>query len=241
MCIALVVLVPSGRVLAQWEPVIQRIENYNIGHIDLGSIPTEACRVGNTNAPHWAISQFLSPPEHFKLAFDPTQGECSICPAEYGFKIEDVHIVMQTTEPCTLTMSVDVEYTIPPDPDCPNPGPAICESPVYTVVLPMAGVWDISMPTPCDCLPMDNWFLIGIMFYDYGTPSGEVPNLTTDVGPPLYCRNWCNIGSGWNDLLVNLPYWPGQLCFYADATCCHSPIVNVESSTWGAIKQLYRQ
>jgi hypothetical protein len=190
-----------------------------------------SCQVGNLNPSAWAISDFLLPPENYKLAFDPL-ATCSVCPV--GFRVNSVHVYLQTQAACTVVMSVDVEEAVYLGPECPAPGTVICAGSLYTVNLPAAGLWNINLPVTCDCLTPGRDYLLGVHFES----ATCTPALITDAGPALACYNWNNYGAGWYDLLGAFPTWPGQLKIFADAECC-TPPVPAEQKTWGAVKDLY--
>jgi hypothetical protein len=190
-----------------------------------------ACQVGNLNPAAWAISNFLLPPEEYKLAFDPL-ATCSTCPV--GFRVTTVRIYLQTGAACTITMAANVEEAVYAGAGCPAPGPVVCGSSLYTVNVPSAGLWNIGIPITCDCLATGRDYLLGIQFVS----ASCTPDLITDAGPGQLCLNWNNYGTGWYDLVGAFPTWPGQLKILADAECC-TPPVPAEERSWGAVKQLY--
>lgn len=214
------------------ELVIRELETIEATPIELGFYgPAQACQVGNLNPAAWAISNFLFPPEEYKLTFCP-MSTCAVCPM--GFRVLAVHVFLQTAGACTIAMSVDVEEAVYPTANCPSPGPVWCASDVYQVNIPQAGLWDINLPISCDCLAMSLKYLLSVHFES----ASCTPALITDAGPAMFCYNWNNYGSGWYDLLGTFSSWPGQLKMFADAECC-SPAVPVEGKSWGAIKELY--
>jgi hypothetical protein len=194
------------------------------------------CQVGNLNPAAWAISNFMLPPEEYKLTFDP-RATCSACPI--GFAVNTVHVIMQVAEACDLVMEVNVEEaSYPNGPDCPSPGPVLCSSGFFNVTLPGAGLYDVALPISCECFTMDRLYLLSFYIDSFSCATGTTPDLILDAGPATLCTNWNNFGAGWYDLLGQFPAWPGNLVFYADAECC-TPPVPVDEKTWGAIKALY--
>jgi len=193
------------------------------------------CQVGNLNLPPWAIPGFLLPPEEYKLVFDP-EGTCTACPD--GILIDKIHVMLQMAEACTLFMGIDLEtVAYPTDPDCPEPGAQLCGSPVYEVWIPGAGLWDIGIPINCPCVAVDDLYLLGLKIERVGSVTpGDVPDLVVDDYPAV-CTSWNNYGSGWQDLVATYGF-PGQLRFWADATCCGE--TKAEESSWGRIKKQYR-
>jgi hypothetical protein len=154
--------------------------------------PSPDCWIGNLNPPAWAISNFLYPPEAYKLVVDPSS--CTTCPL--GIQVTDVHILLQSAGAVTIVMSADVEGAIYPSPECPSPGPELCASPQYSVTLPYAALWDIGLPISCDCLAPVGKYLLSIHLESIDSGPGPVPALITDAGPALLCTNWNNYGFG---------------------------------------------
>ncbi|MGD8414858.1 MAG: hypothetical protein PVF33_11530 [Candidatus Latescibacterota bacterium] len=221
---------------ASREVVVKPVDSTEATTIIVGpGSPSQACQVGNLNPAAWAISDFVAPPEDYKLAFDPT-ATCADCPV--GIDVNTIYIHLQTAGACDIVMSIDVEEaTYPNGPDCPEPGAVACASGLFTVSLPSAGGWIINLPIECDCLTMDRMYLLSVHFES--TSCNPVPDLVTSNGANL-CTNWNNYGAGWYDLLVQYTSWPGDLRIWADADCC-TPPVPVEQSTWGAIKGMYKK
>jgi hypothetical protein len=231
--VAVLVLGSIGTVTAaERELAVTPVERSMATPLDLGSSNAETtCQVGNLNPAAWAINNFVYPPEEYKLAFDPL-ATCSACPI--GFKVNTNHALLQTAGACQLTVWMDVEEAIYPEPGCAAPGPVLCTSLVYNANIPSAGLWNVGLPITCDCFDMGRKYLLSVHFQS----TTCTPALITDAGPGELCYNWKNYGTGWYDLVEAFPDWPGQLVFFADAECC-TPPVPVESKTWGAIKQIY--
>jgi hypothetical protein len=228
----LVVGLAGSAATAGKELVVRELETIEATPVDLGVFGAlQNCQVGNLNPAAWAISNFLLPPEDYKLAFDP-MATCTVCPM--GFQVTTVRIYLQTAGACTIVMSVDVEEAVYPTPGCTAPGPVWCASPLYQVNIPQAGLWNIGIPITCDCLVMNLKYLLSVHFES----ATCTPALITDAGPAVLCTNWNNYGTGWYDLLGAFPTWPGQLKILADVDCC-SPPVPAEGKNWGAIKELY--
>jgi hypothetical protein len=223
---------------ASKEVVVRPVESTEATPIFVGpsapGSPGQACQVGNLNPAAWAINNFIYPPEEYKLAFDPS-ATCSACPI--GFDVNTITIHLQTAGACNIVMGIDVEEaSYPNSPTCPEPGAVMCASGLFTVTLPSAGGWLVGLPIDCDCLTMDRLYLLSVHFES--TTCNPVPDLITSASANP-CTNWNNYGTGWYDLLAGYPTWPGDLRIWADAECC-SPPVPVEPSTWGAIKEIYK-
>ncbi len=236
LSVVLVLLLSVAAFAEDRAVVVKPLESMTATPITLGpASPAQDCQVGNLNAAAWAISNFILPPEEYKLAFDPG-ATCSVCPM--GMSVTSIHVLLQTAGACDLVMEVNLEFaSYPGDPDCPNPGPEVCSSGLYNVNLPAAGLYDVALPITCDCVSMGRTYLLGLNIQS--ASCDPVPDLITDAGPATACTNWNDFGAGWYDLLGQIPAWPGNLLFYADVECC-SPPVPVGKSTWGAIKSLYK-
>lgn len=232
LCIALVLSLSGTIATAEKEVVVEPVTAVEVTPFDFLSGTMFDCQVGNLNPAAWAISNFIVPPEDYKLTFNPL-ATCTVCPL--GFRVLTVRAFLQTAGACTIVMGVDVEEAVYPTPNCPSPGPVMCASPLYTVNIPQAGLWNIGLPISCDCLTPNRMYLLSVHLES----ATCTPALITDAGPALLCYNWNNYGTGWYDLVGAFPDWPGQLKFFAEAECC-SPPVPVEGKSWGAIKELYK-
>jgi hypothetical protein len=158
-----------------------------------------------------AVNFFPLEYEQFRLTFDPSAG-CGTCVGT--FRITNVHVVLQVTELCSLLIAPNLG-TLDSDPVCAEPLAVTFQGPTQSIVLPSAGVWDVSLPLNSGCTPMTNPYTLGIQIFEMSS----WPIFMTD-GSPDTCRNWDNIGWGWVDLAVSDTEWPGDLLFYADAACC---------------------
>lgn len=229
---------------AEKEVTVKRVEDLVPGIVTMGETAIgDACVVGNTAPSAFALSNFILPPEEYKLAFRPLvggdcAGVCQVPGSGWGFSVNTISIYLQTDAACTIIMSVNLEAaTYPTSSDCIEPGPVYCESALFQVDLPSAGGWKISLPIDCPCLGIKKEYLLS--WYIDSTTCPNI-DLVTDAGPATLCTNWNNYGSGWTDLLVAYPTWPGNLRLVADAECCDLP-VPVEERNWGVIKNLYKE
>jgi hypothetical protein len=97
------------------------------------------------------------------------------------------------------------------DPACPVPGTELCATPVYTVSVPDAGWWTISLPLTEQCCVDGPYFAVIYIFTDlYGL--GVDPVAEDDVSD--VCRTYNDYGSGWEDLVVDYG-WPGEMLLWS--------------------------
>ena len=237
MCLVVLLSVPVTSVVADKEVTVTPFDFGEVVPIIIGPVdPTSTCLVGNLNPPAWVVSDFVLPQEEYKLVFR-SRGTCANC--LFGFDVDRIHVYLVTHAPCEITMGLDLEHTATVAPDCEGPGDEWCNSGPWQVLLPDSGAWDVSFPLNCPCLSQRS-YLLSLYIEDFSCGNGTRPALVTDASPHL-CTNWNDIGTGWYDLYAEWPTaWPGDLLFWANASCCEHP-VPLEETTWGAIKALYRQ
>jgi hypothetical protein len=237
--LTVLVSLPLTTALAEREVTIKPVDPVpsiiSMGEQAIG----DPCLTGNLNGSAWAIGDWALPPEEYKLTFDPlTAGTCfDICaplPGR-GIDVNTIHMHLQVDAACTIVMGVDVEEVIyPTSPDCPEPGPVVCVSPLYQVDLPQAGGWILNIPIECVCLTFGRKYMLSVYFE---SATGNIDLVTDNF--PSNCTSWNNWGEGWNDLVTEYGF-PGNLRIWADATCCEPP-VPVELKSWGNIKSIYKQ
>jgi hypothetical protein len=237
ICFVVLLSVPVTSAVADRQVTVRPFDYNEIVPVIVGPVdPSSTCQVGNLNSPAWIVRDFVLPQEEYKLVFQ-SLGTCTNC--IFGFEIDRIHVLLETSQSCTITMSLDVEETATLAPGCEGPGDEWCNSGLWNVMLPDSGAWDVSFPLNCPCLSQQS-YLLSLRIEDFDCDNGTRPSLVTDAWPNL-CTNWNDIGTGWYDLLAEWPSaWPGDLLFWADAACCNPP-VPVEETTWGAIKSLYRR
>ena len=201
--------------------------------------PAGVCVYGNDTSPVWAITDWIWGAESYATSFVADHATCG-CGG--GFKIEQVHFYMNFGEedvPFTFEASA-IFHEADPDPTsgCKVPGPVICSSPVYSITIPAAGIYDIALPmdqTTCGCAYFEYGYAVGVnILTDF--PSSQRPDAVTD-GVPVGCTSWNDYGAGWEDLISF--GFPGELVLYADVVCCDSPVAG-EISPWGSLKSLFR-
>lgn len=230
---AMVCLVLAGNALAERAvtvtPVTEDLQNIS------QSIPP-TCQMGNLNPAYWAIGDFVWGAEAYKYLFDAPVGSCSCID---GFTVSQVHFYMQfkaTDVPISFNCYADFEETLWDDAmGCFVPGPVICVSPLYTVTITNAGMYDIALPMAqgCPCAMFGYKYGISMNFPD---PIPTHPDAITD-NFPVGCTSWNDYGTGWYDL--HTLNFPGELKMFADILCCENP-VDTEGTTWGGVKTLFR-
>ena len=238
LALALICLIASPT-LAERSPTVVPLSNstpvpVTAGHLTLAPGVPLGCQVGNLNPAAWAINDWAFPPEAYYLNFYPGD-TCSDC--TLGFNVTAVHWVLQTDGPCEIDLSVGLYGTDFSDPACPVPGAYDCVSPLFTVTLPSAGLWDIAIPLDCLCADPQYLYALGVDVLDYRCDTGRMPDIITD-DLPTTCTSWNDYGAGWVDLVGDFGF-PGNLIMFADAECCE-PAVGLEESSWGRVKGLFK-
>jgi hypothetical protein len=195
------------------------------------------CALGNTNPIAYAITDWIWGAETYGYVFDADQAGC-VC-AE-GFTVEAAHMFLQFgVEDVPVTFDVFGSFHEAAYDDASAswvPGPVACDTPLYTVTIPSAGLYDISLPTtPGDCPCAYFGYKYAITF-TFPNAFDSTPDLITDA-IPVGGVSWNDYGGGWLDLLdFGLP---GEVSLFADVICCASP-VSADSKTFGDLKALYR-
>jgi len=236
--VTLCLLLAVSNALADKEVVITRIEGLAVQEPG-PEILRQDCQVGNLNTPVWAINDWILGNEGYKLVFDPM----ATCDCPLGFHLQTVHMLMNfgaEDVPATFDVYADLEEAVFDEVSgCWLPGAEVCASPVYSVTIETAGLYDISLPIgdTCECADMRYIYLLSYHFMT-AFPAGMEPDAVSD-DIPTSCISYNDFGSGWLDLVTDFG-WPGNIIMYADADCCEFPVSD-EGSTWGGVKNLYRR
>jgi|GEM_PF-1269182 len=202
--------------------------------------PVGSCEVGNLNPVHYSLTDWVWGPEKYKYMFFADAGQCEDCLE--GFTLEAVSLVLQFgPEDVPVTFEARVDFGEGDRNDvlaCTYPDRDICVSPVHTVAIDSAGLYQIRLPLDidCECAKFGYWYGIG---FEFLTPfeSGREPDMITDA-TPVGCTSWNDYaGAGWLDLDDH--GFPGEINLSAEAVCCSNP-VTTDRSTWSEIKAMYR-
>ncbi len=238
LLLSLCLLLMAGSAMAAERAVVVTPVSGNVININQ-STANAACVMGNLNTPVYAITDWIWGNETYKYLFDANQEGCATCPS--GFKVEAVHFFMQFAAddvPVTFDCKGDFEETVyDPTLGCFLPGAIICESPVYTVTIDKAGMYDIALPLiadDCPCAFFGYKYALGMTFL---TSFASEPDLVTD-DTPVGCTSYDDYGLGWYDLVTGFEL-PGEMIMNADIICCDNPVDN-ENSSWGEVKSLFR-
>jgi len=198
--------------------------------------PAGVCVYGNQTAAAYAITDWIWGQESYATVFNAPQTPCG---CGVGFTIEQVHFYMNfraTDVPATFDVSVDFQEANPDGSGCNVPGPVICTSPVYTVNITTAGLYNIALPTgACGCAFFDFDYAVSINFPN-AFPATMRPDAVTN-NAPVGCMSFNDYGTGWTDTFSF--GFPGELIMFADVICCEPAVPN-EDATWGSLKSLYK-
>lgn len=223
---------------ASADPAVQ------IRRIDESALPAGAtalkaqdCFVGNLTTPVFMISDRIGGAERYRYSFwaDP-----DLCNCTEGFTIDAVHMYMKFgTDDVPVSFDARGVFDQAEWNEASGawvPGAEICSSPVTTIEISGAGMYDIFVEMAgggCACAAWDYHYAVG---FDLLTNFNSSPDMVVN-GQPLGGQSWVSSGGAWNDLLDG--GLPGEICIYADATCCENP-TSATPHTFGAVKSLYR-
>ncbi len=180
----------------------------SLGEISLGEIyrGKDFCNLSGTAA--YYINNWLDGFVWYANYQNPEEFGCT---SVWPFQVTSIGFQIQVDS----AMMIDVQGLIFEDIgplDCPIPGGILCETPIYTVDIPGAGAWTISLPiSEEDTCCVHRPYFAGIYIYTDLSGSGADP-LSGDDG--LECRSYVNYGEFWQDL-VAVHYWPGQMMLYS--------------------------
>lgn len=233
--LALSLCMVAGSALADRDVVVTRVAQ-DVQSLNATKAAAADCQLGNTTA-YYAITDWIYGAESYSYVFDAEQTGC-VC--NDGFTVEAAHMFLQfgvEDVPATFDVYADFnEAAYDAGLDCWLPGPVACSTPVYTVTIPSAGLYDISLPMvpgDCACAYFGYKYAVTVNFV---TAFASYPDLITD-NVPVGCTSWNDYGMGWLDLQdFGLP---GESTMFFDVVCCGNP-VNTDATTFGDLKALYR-
>jgi hypothetical protein len=143
--------------------------------------------------PYYYWTGWLTGEEIYATWQDP---ESFSCTNVYPFQINAVQIILYTNQAVTLDLQPQI-YDNGGTPACPIPGSLIsaCPTPTYTVNIPSAGGWTITLPETC-CVYNDYFAAVNILT---GGLLNIVHPVTQQTGA-VPCHSYDNYGSGWVDM-----------------------------------------
>ncbi len=192
------------------------------------------CQVGNAGPAVYGLPNFIAPPQEYAVTF-VAQDVCTECLS--GVQINAVHMVLLSDEAMAIEMGATIAAVDSTNSSCPEPGVALCSTSIDQVLLPGAGLWDLSIPIEeCPCLEVGGQYALTVIINSipYGTP-GNVPDLVVD-NQSSSCTSWLDSGTGW----VDQSSLPGNLVIFADADCCNLTAVSVGGGTDNALPTAFR-
>lgn len=142
--------------------------------------------------PHYGYSNWLTGDEEYAAYQAPENYGCTNV---YPFEVCEVTIILSTTQAVTLDLQPRI-YNNGGTVQCPAPGDTICEGAVYSVSIPGAGGWIISLPCTC-CVSAPYFACVDIK--TTGLLNIVVP-VTTQTPPQVLCYSYNDYGIGWVDM-----------------------------------------
>lgn len=233
-CLLCIIL--AGTAVAQERTVIVKPAEGPVLNPGLAA-PSGSCIFGNQNPASFTITDWIHGDESFATMFLAEQPPCGC--AE-GFYIEAVHMLMNFG-PEDVPVTFDAyaafqENSFDEAAGCNVPAPALCYSPVWTINITSAGMYDIFLDmgmAECPCALFGYTYAVSVHIM---TPFASYPDAVTD-NAPVGCTSYNDNGLGWHDLQSF--GFPGENVIFADVWCCTNA-VSEESTTWGVLKSLYR-
>ncbi len=204
-------IVPGKQTAASVRPI-----RGSASYTPVGAVTGEVNRVAGAKdfcslygVPYYAITDWFMGQEWYANYQDPEEYGCvNVWPFEVvtvGF-----NIIVDSA------MSIDVQgYVLDADltdPQCPEPGAILCQTPTYTVSIPGSGHWIVALPMLDTCCVYDVYFAAIYIFTDlYGSGADAV----SENDPSDTCRSYMDYGAGWEDLVV-IYGWPGEMLLWSE-------------------------
>lgn len=196
----------------------------------------ESFSVGNLNTPvgEPLADVFFGNEDYAYLIYPPDQCTCT----DNGFTLTAVNHLLffdGTQLPVTLVVRAQL---LAAQFDAANnmwrPDDVLFISDPITLTIPDNGLYQVHVPTPdAVCVPLDDHYFLSLSYE--GDALGYLP-LDDEPMPGI---EYINLGNGWEDLFEPEKRKSGKLIVWGDVVC--SPCsVPTETSSWGAIKSLYR-
>ena len=137
-------------------------------------------------------------------------------PEEFGcvdvwpFQVTEVMFLLSTDTPVYFEVQgfvLEDAGTL----ECPFPGEALCQTPVYGIDIPGPGFWEITLPIlEADLCCVNQPYFAAIFTLINVVPPAHPAS--DDLPDP--CRSYIDRGTGWEDLVVDHG-WPGQMMLYS--------------------------
>ncbi|MGB8656660.1 MAG: hypothetical protein WCE90_02615 [Candidatus Zixiibacteriota bacterium] len=157
-----------------------------------------------SRAGHWAIPGWMTGVEHYAHYEDPAAFGCA-----FPFRVTEITFGIMTAAADSFSASVSVNDLDLSVPACPKPGSDICVSLTYTINIPGAGYWLITLPLDTPCCVYGPYF--AEFHLPDPLPGGE--DAITD-NAPVICQSYNDWGSGWKDLVAGYGF-PGGIELYS--------------------------
>ncbi len=228
LAVLLMAAVPAGARVAETQPLSSKAVHLTV---DDWRDADNLCTAGNTGY-YWTVGDWFTGNESYRIYCDP--GDCASCPEGWSPRSVTIYLYWDVENTCALSVSASIELIDNTDPECPMPGPTVCQSEPSTVgPFSPAGLWAVTIPLPDTCSSLEDPFFAALHFHD---TCASLPVLITDTGPCDACESWNNWGAGWRQLCEY--GFPGNLSLHATIECEGG--TPVEDASWGTIKGKYR-
>ncbi len=172
-----------------------------------------ACTVLMNQDMAWLISDWVVGNELYKGYQNPSQ----TCTDPYPFTVEEVSMVLYFYQACDIYVSVDVESIDNSTPSCPVPGDMLSISSEYTISIPAADLYEVTIPLD-EPVAVNGPYFVGF-FLSFDDPYTMIDLVTDSV--PIGCTTF-NIWDemiGYIDLNNNNYYdFPGRIFLFSYGT-----------------------
>lgn len=196
------------------------------------------CQVGNLNDPVENVPGIFLGNESYAYFIEPT--------ATCGCNTPDFELLSVTQLLYFDEQQVPVTFTVEATllgavrgVDCTFvPGPARCDPTPITYTIDQPGLFAVNVPTPgCGDFQLDKEYFLSLKYTGGGPASLAVDD------EPAVCVEFIDYGEGWLDLStfkVGVDKTGGGKAIVFGDIVCKEDGVAIETTTWGAVKGLYR-
>ena len=167
------------------------------------------------------------------LADAPAQG----CACQMGVQVLNVHMILYVNQYVDLFARARIYAAVPDSAGCLRPGDLLAFSSFYEFTgYPGTGYANLEIPIAAPCIETTTPFFVAVEF----DPSslGAFVGVPVDDTPTACAGYVYQDGYGWVDPVTDLQ-WVGDFYVYGEAACCNDPVAD-ETTSWGALKSLYR-